>query len=128
MKNANVIYSFVYQHHFFNLFPSYYTHNKTRFRKAVYREYTDATFSQQKEPKEEHGILGPVLKIDTSRGQDYVIVHFKNLASRPYSIHVHGGLYHEHYEYAYKHDYISKASEGTRKSIPTISLHYISNG
>ncbi|XP_033756941.1 hephaestin-like protein [Pecten maximus] len=61
--------------------------------KVVYREYTDSTFSTMKErtPEEEHlEILGPVIKAEI---YDTIIVTFRNMASRPYSIHAHGVLY-----------------------------------
>ncbi|OWF41460.1 Hephaestin [Mizuhopecten yessoensis] len=62
-------------------------------QKVVYREFTDSTFSTMKNrtPEEEHlGILGPVIKAEIS---DTIKVTFRNLASRPYSIHAHGVLY-----------------------------------
>ncbi|KAH0624064.1 hypothetical protein JD844_007393 [Phrynosoma platyrhinos] len=62
----------------------------SKYKKAVYREYTDKTFSKQKErkEKEEHlGILGPLLVADV---RDKIKIVFKNMASRPYSIHAQG--------------------------------------
>ncbi|HEU4697994.1 MAG TPA: multicopper oxidase domain-containing protein [Gemmatimonadales bacterium] len=63
------------------------------YRKALYREYTDETFTTLKPrpPEWEHlGILGPVV-----RGQvdDTIRVVFRNNADRPYSFHVHGFRY-----------------------------------
>jgi FtsP/CotA-like multicopper oxidase with cupredoxin domain len=63
------------------------------YRKAVYREYTDETFTQLKpRPAEwEHlGILGPLLRAEVG---DTMKVVFKNNASRPYTIHPHGVFY-----------------------------------
>ena len=60
-----------------------------KYKKAVYREYTDGTFKQQKKHSASLGILGPTLRVNVN---EKVIIHFKNLASRPYSINVHGGL------------------------------------
>jgi FtsP/CotA-like multicopper oxidase with cupredoxin domain len=63
------------------------------FRKAVYREYTDATFATLKprEPKWEHlGIVGPVLRGETG---DTLKIVFKNNAHFPFSMHPHGVLY-----------------------------------
>jgi manganese oxidase len=63
------------------------------YKKAVYREYTDARFSTPKpRPPEEGylGILGPVLRGEVG---DTIKVVFKNKASRPYSMHPHGVLY-----------------------------------
>jgi manganese oxidase len=65
----------------------------TVYRKALYREYTDETFSQLKpRPAEwEHtGILGPILRAEVG---DTIRVVFKNNATRPYSMHPHGVFY-----------------------------------
>ena len=70
------------------------------YRKAVYREYTDATFTTRKPrlPQDEYlGLLGPVLRAEVG---DTLKVVFKNNASRPYSMHPHGVFY-------------EKASEGS---------------
>uniref|UniRef100_A0A493SSA6 Plastocyanin-like domain-containing protein n=1 Tax=Anas platyrhynchos platyrhynchos TaxID=8840 RepID=A0A493SSA6_ANAPP len=61
-----------------------------KYKKAIFRQYTDGTFTKRLEnprPKET-GILGP-----TIRAQLNDKVHFKNLASRPYSLHAHGLFY-----------------------------------
>ncbi|KAB0345186.1 hypothetical protein FD754_022112 [Muntiacus muntjak] len=64
----------------------------SRYKKAVFREYTDGTFRVQR-PRtgsEEHlGILGPLIRGEVG---DILIVVFKNNASRPYSMHAHGVL------------------------------------
>src|SRR3954447_291448 len=63
------------------------------YRKALYREYTDATFTKlkPKDPKWEHtGFLGPVIRAEVG---DTIKVVFRNNGSQPYSIHVHGVLY-----------------------------------
>jgi FtsP/CotA-like multicopper oxidase with cupredoxin domain len=70
------------------------------YRKAVYREYTDGTFTTRKPrpPQDEYmGLLGPVLRAEVG---DTIKVVFKNNASRPYSMHPHGVFY-------------DKASEGS---------------
>ena len=75
------------------------------YRKAIYREYTDASFTQLKlrAPEWEHlGILGPVLRAEVG---DTIRVVFRNNATRPYSMHPHGVFY-------------EKASEG--RSIRTV--------
>uniref|UniRef100_A0A5F4VR85 Ceruloplasmin n=1 Tax=Callithrix jacchus TaxID=9483 RepID=A0A5F4VR85_CALJA len=62
----------------------------SKYKKVVYRQYTDGTFSVPVERKaeEEHlGILGPQLHADV---RDKVNIIFKNMATRPYSIHAHG--------------------------------------
>uniref|UniRef100_UPI003AB01E3A coagulation factor VIII n=1 Tax=Centroberyx gerrardi TaxID=166262 RepID=UPI003AB01E3A len=54
-----------------------------KYIKAVYREYTDATYSVPKPRPAWAGIQGPVIH---AQAGDSVVVHFKNLASQPYSI------------------------------------------
>ncbi|XP_042355305.1 ferroxidase HEPHL1 [Plectropomus leopardus] len=61
-----------------------------RYKKVVYREYTDETFKVQKkrQPNQEHlGIMGPVIKAEVG---EQIVITFKNKASRPYSISAHG--------------------------------------
>ncbi|XP_015266787.1 PREDICTED: coagulation factor V [Gekko japonicus] len=60
-----------------------------KYKKAVYRQYIDANFSKHTEstwPKD-RGILGPVVRAEV---RDRISIVFKNMASRPYSIYVHG--------------------------------------
>ncbi|XP_074450992.1 coagulation factor V isoform X3 [Larus michahellis] len=62
--------------------------------KVIFQSYTDSTFTtlqDEDEYKEHLGILGPVIRAEVD---DVILVHFKNLASRPYSLHAHG-LYYE---------------------------------
>ncbi|CAO2623636.1 Heph [Lemmus lemmus] len=64
----------------------------SRYKKAVFREYTDGTFRipQPRSGPEEHlGILGPLIRGEVG---DILTVVFKNNASRPYSVHAHGVL------------------------------------
>jgi len=63
------------------------------YKKAVYNEYTDATFSHLKPraPQDQYlGILGPILHAEVG---DTIKVIFKNNATHPYSMHPHGVLY-----------------------------------
>ena len=63
------------------------------YRKAIYREYTDSTFStlKQRPPEWEHlGYLGPMIRAVVG---DTIKVVFKNHASVPYSVHPHGVFY-----------------------------------
>ena len=65
----------------------------TVYRKALYREYTDDTFSNLK-PRasewEHAGILGPILRAEVG---DTIRVVFKNNATHSYSMHPHGVFY-----------------------------------
>ncbi|XP_072301026.1 coagulation factor V [Eucyclogobius newberryi] len=63
---------------------------ETMFKKVVFREYIDSTFTTpdiRGEIEEHLGILGPLIKAEV--GQDIMVV-FKNGASRPYSLHPNG--------------------------------------
>ncbi len=65
------------------------------YRKAIYREYTDQTFSKLKPraPEWEHtGILGPILRAEVG---DTIRVVFKNNATHPASVHSHGVFYNK---------------------------------
>ncbi|KAK3515604.1 hypothetical protein QTP70_024835 [Hemibagrus guttatus] len=60
------------------------------YKKAMYKEYTDNTFTSEKPKLEWLGFLGPVIRAEVG---DDIVVHLKNFASRPYSIHPHGVFY-----------------------------------
>uniref|UniRef100_A0A3Q3VX61 ferroxidase n=1 Tax=Mola mola TaxID=94237 RepID=A0A3Q3VX61_MOLML len=57
------------------------------YKKAVYKQYSTATFRTEVAKQEWLGYLGPLLMAEQG---DTVIIHLKNFASRPYSIHPHG--------------------------------------
>ncbi|XP_053551468.1 ceruloplasmin-like [Bombina bombina] len=59
----------------------------SKYKKAVYQEYTDKTFTKRKEKKEHMGILGPLIMANVG---DKIKIIFNNKASRPYSIYAHG--------------------------------------
>jgi manganese oxidase len=68
------------------------------YRKARYREYTDASFTALKPvaPCWEHlGVLGPVIRAEVG---DSIRVVFKNQASFPFSMHAHGVFYEKRSE------------------------------
>ncbi|XP_054549465.1 coagulation factor V isoform X1 [Talpa occidentalis] len=65
----------------------------TIYRKVVFRKYLDNSFTRrdpQGEYEEHLGILGPIIRAEVD---DVIQVRFKNLASRPYSLHAHGLSY-----------------------------------
>jgi hephaestin len=71
------------------------------YRKTVFREYTDASFTSVKPrpPDWEHlGLLGPLIRAEVG---DTIYVVFKNNAKHPHSLHPHGVSY-------------DKASEGAQ--------------
>ncbi|XP_072126678.1 coagulation factor V-like isoform X1 [Mobula birostris] len=62
----------------------------SKFKKAVFIQYKDSMFKQPviRGENEKHlGILGPVISAEVN---DIIVVKFKNMASRPFSIHTHG--------------------------------------
>jgi FtsP/CotA-like multicopper oxidase with cupredoxin domain len=64
-----------------------------RYIKALYHEYTDATFTTLKPrpPQWQHlGALGPLIRAQVS---DTIRIVFRNNADRPYSVHPHGVFY-----------------------------------
>jgi hephaestin len=67
----------------------------TAYRKVLYREYTDSTFTTLKPrpPEWVHlGFLGPLIRGVVG---DTIRVVFRNNASRPYSVHPHGVFYNK---------------------------------
>ncbi|XP_072525444.1 hephaestin-like protein 1a [Salminus brasiliensis] len=60
------------------------------YKKAVYRQYIDGEFSTEVPKPEWLGFLGPVIRAEVG---DDIVVHVKNFASRPYSLHPHGVFY-----------------------------------
>ncbi|HSJ65198.1 MAG TPA: multicopper oxidase domain-containing protein [Gemmatimonadaceae bacterium] len=64
-----------------------------KYKKALYREYTDASFTRlaTRAPEWEHlGYMGPLLRAEVG---DTIKVVFRNNATRPYSMHPHGVFY-----------------------------------
>ncbi|KAM4796126.1 ferroxidase HEPHL1 [Rhinophrynus dorsalis] len=62
----------------------------SKYKKVIYREYTNGQFSELKKrnPEEEHlQILGPFIRAEVG---DSILIVFRNKATRPYSIHAHG--------------------------------------
>jgi hephaestin len=74
------------------------------YRKAVYHEYTDATFTKLKPraPEWEHlGMLGPAIHAEVG---DTIQIFFKNNGTQSYSMHPHGVLYEKPSEGSYYND------------------------
>jgi FtsP/CotA-like multicopper oxidase with cupredoxin domain len=77
------------------------------YKKAIYREYTDDTFTKLKPRpgKWEHaGILGPIIRAEVG---DLIKVVFRNNGYREYSMHPHGVFYSKKHEGALYHDGVS---------------------
>uniref|UniRef100_A0A670KEW8 Plastocyanin-like domain-containing protein n=1 Tax=Podarcis muralis TaxID=64176 RepID=A0A670KEW8_PODMU len=60
------------------------------YKKAIFKQFTDDTYSQEIPKPSWLGFLGPVLRAEE---RDTFIIHLKNFASRPYSVHPHGVFY-----------------------------------
>uniref|UniRef100_A0A8B9H8Z8 ferroxidase n=1 Tax=Astyanax mexicanus TaxID=7994 RepID=A0A8B9H8Z8_ASTMX len=70
----------------------------TQFKKVVFREYLDSSFTTpyiRGEVDEHLGILGPVIKAEVD---ETIIIVFKNLASNPHSLHANGVSYGKNME------------------------------
>ncbi|XP_043560511.1 coagulation factor VIII [Chiloscyllium plagiosum] len=76
----------------------------SKFKKAIFLQYKDNTFKHRKvrgEAEEHLGILGPVISAEVN---DIIVVKFKNMASRPFSIHTHGVPRELPFEYKYEEE------------------------
>jgi FtsP/CotA-like multicopper oxidase with cupredoxin domain len=65
----------------------------TIYRKAVYREYTNETFTTEKRRAKEWehlGIMGPLMRAEVG---DTIVIQLRNNTTQPYSIHPHGVSY-----------------------------------
>ncbi|XP_010282001.1 PREDICTED: coagulation factor VIII-like [Phaethon lepturus] len=83
-----------------------------RYRKAVFVEYPDASFTQPKPKPAWMGLLGPTIRAEV---YDMVVITFKNLASRPYNLHAVGVSYWKASEGAKYEDETSQSEkEGDR--------------
>ncbi len=94
-------------------------------KKAVYREYTDGTFTTLKAraPEEQYlGILGPVLRAEVG---DTIKVVFRNNATHPFGMHPHGVLYAKDSEGADYNDGTSGADKEDACVAPGATHTYI---
>ena len=94
------------------------------YRKALFRQYTDATFTrlQPKDARWEHtGLLGPTIRAEVG---DTIKVVFRNNASRPYSIHPHGVRYAKSSEGAPYNDGTSGADKADDAVDPGKTVTY----
>jgi FtsP/CotA-like multicopper oxidase with cupredoxin domain len=85
--------------------------SSTTFLKAVYREYTDDTFStlEPRPPEWDHlGILGPLIRAEVG---DTVKVVFRNQTNAFYNVHPHGLAYEKDSEGALYNDGTSGADK-----------------
>jgi FtsP/CotA-like multicopper oxidase with cupredoxin domain len=99
--------------------------NSTKYKKALFREYTDATFATLKPRSEDWvhlGILGPLLRAEVG---DTIRVVFKNNSSRPYSLHPHGVFYAKNSEGAGYQDGTTGTSKADDSVTPGSTYTYL---
>ncbi|TRY54503.1 hypothetical protein DNTS_009213 [Danionella cerebrum] len=92
------------------------------YKKAVYQQYSDATYRQQIEKPKWLGYLGPLISAEED---DIVIVHLKNMAKRAYSIHAHGLNYNKTHEGALYPDSSEKVEKSDDSVAPGMTFTYI---
>ena len=93
------------------------------YRKAIYREYTDDSFTKLKpRPADQEylGMLGPVLRAEVG---DTLRVVFRNNATRPYSIHPHGVFYGKDSEGTMNYDDGSSAADKANNVVQPGQTH-----
>jgi manganese oxidase len=94
------------------------------YRKAIYREYTDGTFTHLKpRPQQEAylGLVGPIIHAEVG---DTIKVVFRNHGTHPYSMHPHGVFYAKASEGAQYADGVSAASKGGDFVAPGATFTY----
>jgi FtsP/CotA-like multicopper oxidase with cupredoxin domain len=92
------------------------------YRKAIFREYADGTFTtlRPRQAEWEHaGILGPILRAEVG---DTITVVFKNNGTHPYSMHPHGMFYQKHSEGS-SYDDGSSAADKVGGGVPPGQVH-----
>ena len=94
------------------------------YRKAIYREYTDATFEHRKVRTARDaylGIVGPIIRAEVG---DTIKVVFKNHGTHPYSLHPHGVLYKKDSEGSPYVDGAAAADKGGASVAPGKTFTY----
>ncbi|XP_053164229.1 ceruloplasmin isoform X2 [Hemicordylus capensis] len=71
------------------------------YKKAVYTQFTDNSYSKTVDKPPWLGFLGPILKAEVG---DSFTIHLKNFATRPYTVHPHGVRYTKENEGAFYPD------------------------
>ncbi|XP_070303789.1 LOW QUALITY PROTEIN: ceruloplasmin [Salvelinus sp. IW2-2015] len=92
------------------------------YKKAVYLQYTDATYIKEITKPKWLGFLGPVMSAEEG---DVIKVHLKNMASRAYSIHSHGIMYNKTSEGALYPDETTDAEKHDDRVDPGKSYTYV---
>ncbi|KAM3910490.1 coagulation factor VIII-like [Leptodactylus fuscus] len=92
------------------------------YKKALFVEYTDESFTDIKPKEDLTGLLGPTIRVETF---DNVVIHFKNLASIPFSLHGVGVSYGKRSEGAGYNDGTGKLEKADDAVPPGQSYTYI---
>ncbi|MBN3311297.1 CERU protein, partial [Amia calva] len=92
------------------------------YKKAVYYQYTDGSFTQELEKEKWLGYLGPVIAAEEG---DTITIHLKNMASRPYTIHSHGMKYTKANEGAFYPDGTQKEEKDDDHVYPSKNYTYV---
>jgi hephaestin len=96
----------------------------SKYLKALYREYTDGTFTHLKpRPAQWNhlGYLGPVIRAAVG---DAIVVNFKNNTARPVGIHPHGVFYNKNGEGAPYNDGTSGGNKADDAVAPGAKFTY----
>jgi len=94
------------------------------YRKAIYHEYTDATFKHLKpRPARDAylGIVGPIVRAEVG---DTIKIVFKNNGTHPYSVHPHGVFYKKASEGSPYADGVAAAAKGGDSVAPGKTFTY----
>ncbi|KAM6963128.1 ceruloplasmin [Aplochiton taeniatus] len=94
------------------------------YKKAVYKEYSDSTYRAETEVVKPAwlGFLGPLLAVEEG---DTLVVHLRNIASRPYSMHPHGLTYNKSTEGALYPDQTGPVQKRDDKVLPGTTFSYV---
>lgn len=72
------------------------------YKKTIYKEYKDDSYMEEMVQPAWLGFLGPVLRAEVG---DVILIHLKNFATRPYTIHPHGVFYEKDSEGKISHPF-----------------------
>ncbi|KAL0142487.1 Cupredoxin [Mucor lusitanicus] len=81
----------------------------TRYYKALYHEYEDASYTKKKERFRWQGNMGPILRAEVG---DIIQVFFWNRATRNYTMHPHGVFYETNQNYTYTWNVLPRTGPG----------------
>ncbi|XP_036368006.1 hephaestin-like [Octopus sinensis] len=60
------------------------------YKKVIYEQFTNGQFNKIKPKEKWMGLLGPVIRAEVG---DTIVIHFRNMATREFSVHPHGVRY-----------------------------------